>query len=760
MSVSASTRSSGGGRDNPHLLILPQLLSAKKKIGKIAMSFNPEKDTLKIKGFESGSLTPAEFKEQLRQNFDLVFTSSELGAVVSLCDRDGNGKVNSSDFLAEFFRLGKMAREKIWHEKKREEVEINERNARRAEAKVKKMVERLEVHTVDDWTEENTNSAIKKLAKIAFYYDTTTSIKVLGFKNGGFMRINLFKDQLLQNFKFSLNIKDFSALCSKLRKSDTPVDAIDCNEFLYLFSKLGLEQREKYHQKQLKKAYEIQQSKRKFDEEISKKSTNLLMAKMSIASDQDRDKALEKIRAVAQVYNPDTNVGFRAFEARYLSPTAFREQLKQNLKIFLTPAELKAMVELNDAEGRGMVDSFAFLSLFHRIGEEERVRLASMRHMEMLRKLERRAKRRAKVEAEGSKRTSTSIIWPVLPNDNDNDNDSEDEDDENYNNKQQQMTKSMTHSRVGSSGGGTTRDKRTTKPTMHDLMHPDKISTNKKSMVHMFPKASEDTKTFLREIEQQEKIIRRLGRRKRRKPRRETRSEGKDDGPEDREDGRLLSAGDYGEDGQRLDSAGYSDGGGEEDEGGISPDKYSNGEFCSSPGGYSGTGDEEGYDTNQSPGGEGEDAFPNDSREGFAESPLDCFASVSASGRSAGEYGTDGFDTGGDAGTGGENGAEDFEDDSCDSKKSADEGEGTDKDNGGDYGEDFESNSNNQIEPSERFRGNGNHITRNAHSFRQQQQQEEQEETGYAEEFEGEDHGFSAPEDEGSGAYGSDSCDD
>eukprot|EP01036_Dinobryon_divergens_P001823 gene1823-2394_t len=69
---------------NPYLLTLPQLLSAKKKIGKVAANYNPQKDSRQ--GFESESLTPSEFREQLRYNFDLHLTNAELGALVVLCD--------------------------------------------------------------------------------------------------------------------------------------------------------------------------------------------------------------------------------------------------------------------------------------------------------------------------------------------------------------------------------------------------------------------------------------------------------------------------------------------------------------------------------------------------------------------------------------------------------------------------------------------------------------------------------------------------
>ena len=72
-------------RDNPYLLTLPQLLSAKKKIGKVAATFDANK--VSLRGFDSESLNPTEFREQLRRNFELQLTDAELGAIVLLCDK-------------------------------------------------------------------------------------------------------------------------------------------------------------------------------------------------------------------------------------------------------------------------------------------------------------------------------------------------------------------------------------------------------------------------------------------------------------------------------------------------------------------------------------------------------------------------------------------------------------------------------------------------------------------------------------------------
>jgi hypothetical protein len=73
------------GNTNPFLLSRPELISAKKKIALVSSTYDPMKTNLK--GFEVYSLSPTEFREQLRQTCQIILTSEELGALAILFDR-------------------------------------------------------------------------------------------------------------------------------------------------------------------------------------------------------------------------------------------------------------------------------------------------------------------------------------------------------------------------------------------------------------------------------------------------------------------------------------------------------------------------------------------------------------------------------------------------------------------------------------------------------------------------------------------------
>ena len=94
------------------MLCLPQLLSAKKKIGLVAAFYDHQDDTLKL--FANGTnMNPTQFREQLRRIFFIKLTDEELGAMICYFDKDGDKCVSSDEFVREFFLLGQKEKRKF-----------------------------------------------------------------------------------------------------------------------------------------------------------------------------------------------------------------------------------------------------------------------------------------------------------------------------------------------------------------------------------------------------------------------------------------------------------------------------------------------------------------------------------------------------------------------------------------------------------------------------------------------------------------------
>jgi hypothetical protein len=152
-----------------HLLSLPELLSAKNKLGEVA-SFNDVRK-YDFSGFKyKEALEPYAFRQELQIAFGVILSDAELGSLVTLFDKDGDGKVSVTEFMKDFFKLGKD---------RRETKVIKSGNKRRIQnAKVKKQKDDLlktiipssTVSLPESWTKEHEISATKKILQAALSY--------------------------------------------------------------------------------------------------------------------------------------------------------------------------------------------------------------------------------------------------------------------------------------------------------------------------------------------------------------------------------------------------------------------------------------------------------------------------------------------------------------------------------------------------------------------------------------------------------------
>lgn len=181
-------------------MTLPQLLSAKKKIGKVAAFHDPTKNsfagftgslissypyhiTIYLTSFHLTSchlgylviaaqaLNPSEFREQLRRNFSITLDDAELGATIMMFDKDGDGQVDSVEFINEYFRLGKQERAKrnMYHRDR--EVKIEQDRRRMMAEREERFLSLLKPTVSDTWTAEEEQEAMRKVARVAYTYD-------------------------------------------------------------------------------------------------------------------------------------------------------------------------------------------------------------------------------------------------------------------------------------------------------------------------------------------------------------------------------------------------------------------------------------------------------------------------------------------------------------------------------------------------------------------------------------------------------------
>jgi hypothetical protein len=219
------------------------------------------------------------------------------------------------------------------------------------------------------------------------------------------------------------------------------------------------------------------------------------------ASDEDKRVVYEKIRNAACYFKGDSVFSsnlWKSFESAELDPTEFKELLKSNFDIYLSPNELDAAIKLFDTDGNGDISSIEFITTFFRIALKERsIKLEEKRRRdeEIIAAKEDRIR---VLKEEQVKKNKTKIIWPVLP-------------DPEY--QRDADGKLKTDDSSGTLPAVNPKRKVLSKPSMSAILSPAKSGTKLKkgaSLASLYPSASESTRDFIMELEHQEREVRKL----------------------------------------------------------------------------------------------------------------------------------------------------------------------------------------------------------------------------------------------------------
>jgi hypothetical protein len=276
------------GRENPFLLTRPELLSAKRKIAQVANGYDPRK--ISFRGFECHSLDPTTFREQIRHNLLIHLTNAELGALVTLFDKDNDGCVNSAAFISEFLRLGCIERKKTLTQEQQCAEAIKKRKQKHAHDRELSFEKLRQSVVKTTFTEEEAKSAYDKFSMLAISHDvyhssalnvsnsfshfisfsiyfyissqshlpsSSPSLSPKGFVNGGHMSPIEFREQLRNSFHLYLSRGEVASLIHLFDENGD--GSIDCDEFIRSFYRIGYEEREKFYYKHIQRSRKLQQ---------------------------------------------------------------------------------------------------------------------------------------------------------------------------------------------------------------------------------------------------------------------------------------------------------------------------------------------------------------------------------------------------------------------------------------------------------------------------------------------------------------------
>lgn len=488
---------------NPYLLTLPELLSAKKKISRVSAHHDPEKTS--FKGFECLYLDPTEFREQLKRTFLIVLSDGELGALVTLLDTDKIGKVASATFINEFLRLGKIARDKEFTQVRvaNERIIVKKKKFQAKREEIALRMIRYEIPK--EWSVEEEESAQFKFGQAALSYDSSGNA-LGGFTNGGSLNYLQFHEQLKRNFQLFLTSGEVAALVNIF---DTNGDGeIDCSEFLHHFFRIGTIEREKLHVKHTLLTNRLHAAEKVRKKKVKEKFEKSVLVELKPDTKEDKKSLKLKIRQVAECYERKLQWGnvLIGFEGASLTPTQFKEQLKNIFLVFLSPGELSAAVKLYGNED-GDIDCGYFLSTFFIDGKNAKNARSDRRYEVDYRIKKENDDYHKGVEEKYLDRKKTHVQWPVLPQINDNGS----------------TIASSTCSLGGSEFEPDQPKRMRRKASVMDSLNSNRaalefLSKNSsdqedKSMATIFTNASDSTKDFIRELEKEEAVIESMDRR-------------------------------------------------------------------------------------------------------------------------------------------------------------------------------------------------------------------------------------------------------
>lgn len=279
------------------------------------------------------------------------------------------------------------------------------------------MLELTKFKMADQWSEEDKRRALKKIADVAHSHEPSNVGGLQGFLEGGAMTPTQFREQLKRNFQIFLSPEELGAIFNTF---DSDGDGtIDCNEFLFHFFRLGAIEKDKYRERQQKLNKLQREEREQRIAALKKKMEDSVVARLEPSTEEDRVSFEAKLHKAARNYEPRAWIGRSAeLDSVSMTPTVFREQLKQEFDITVTAGELDAGVKLfsrGGAVGEGLVDTKFFIATFFRIGQEEKSK-AIEQFFRRKAKLEAKIAQREREEIEKlAKLNETNVEWPELP---------------------------------------------------------------------------------------------------------------------------------------------------------------------------------------------------------------------------------------------------------------------------------------------------------------------------------------------------------
>lgn len=248
-----SSETQGSSADKSRRTKLPSptkedlVRSADAKLTKYSVSFDARSLNSDISGFQN-SLTKKELDTQLRRCLNINLKRKELDALFEKMDADKSNAIDGVEFIRYFFALGTEARWQQHMERVRRLAKQAEHEKKKKIEEEKKVKEWEASQIADSFTNEDTESVMKKLAEAALKWDPGDRIEALyiaGFQ--AHLTPFQFKMQIDKSFGLKLTNAELAAVIAAFKTREGEY-CIDGHLFLIKFQALRSRAIDQYYQ--------------------------------------------------------------------------------------------------------------------------------------------------------------------------------------------------------------------------------------------------------------------------------------------------------------------------------------------------------------------------------------------------------------------------------------------------------------------------------------------------------------------------------
>jgi len=190
-----------------------------------------------LKGFQGSNMSAGVFKDQLRRAFNIQLTPKQAGAVTRFFDSNGDGDVDSVEFMLHFNRLVRLEQNRVRKQKLTAIATLKAKSKQHEESKVQRKAR--EDQNMLSFIKPDEESCLGKLRHSAqvFAVDSSSYIEPLQAFKGPAMTARAFREIFRRIFNIKLTYPEVGVVMSIFDESG--IGSIDGPKFLNAFVRLA-----------------------------------------------------------------------------------------------------------------------------------------------------------------------------------------------------------------------------------------------------------------------------------------------------------------------------------------------------------------------------------------------------------------------------------------------------------------------------------------------------------------------------------------